>query len=92
MMAESRYALIVVDSVTALYRTDYQVRFYTQILLQPVLNKLRQIFQGRGELATRQQHLGLCLRMLQRLADEFGVAIVITNQVLQKARAQPSVQ
>jgi hypothetical protein len=29
MMAESRYALIVVDSVTALYRTDYQVHFFT---------------------------------------------------------------
>ena len=26
MMTESRYALIVVDSATALYRTDYQVR------------------------------------------------------------------
>uniref|UniRef100_A0A3P8RP82 DNA repair protein RAD51 homolog n=1 Tax=Amphiprion percula TaxID=161767 RepID=A0A3P8RP82_AMPPE len=45
MMAESRYALLIVDSATALYRTDYS---------------------GRGEL----------------LADEFGVAVVITNQVV----------
>eukprot|EP00802_Teleaulax_amphioxeia_P014560 Tamp_14628.p1 GENE.Tamp_14628~~Tamp_14628.p1 ORF type:complete len:382 (+),score=92.06 Tamp_14628:116-1147(+) len=61
MMAESRYALVVVDSATALYRTD---------------------FTGRGELASRQQHLGLFLRALQRLADEFGVAVVVTNQVV----------
>lgn len=63
LMAENRYALIVVDSATALFRTDYT---------------------GRGELAERQQRLAQFLRRLQRLADEFGVAIVITNQVTAK--------
>ncbi|XP_043961632.1 DNA repair protein RAD51 homolog B isoform X1 [Gambusia affinis] len=57
----SRYALLIVDSATALYRTDYS---------------------GRGELSARQGHLGRFLRMLLRLADEFGVAVVITNQVV----------
>lgn len=61
MMAESRYALLIVDSATSLYRTDYC---------------------GRGELSTRQNHLGRFLRMLLRLADEYGVAVVITNQVM----------
>lgn len=61
MMSEQRYALLVVDSCTALYRTDYS---------------------GRGELAARQMHLAKFLRMLQRIADEFGVAVVITNQVV----------
>ncbi|KAF2068943.1 hypothetical protein CYY_009738 [Polysphondylium violaceum] len=61
MMAESRYALLIVDSATALYRTDYA---------------------GRGELSDRQKHLARFLRTLQRLADEFGVAVVITNQVV----------
>eukprot|EP00184_Porphyridium_aerugineum_P006950 CAMPEP_0184693914 /NCGR_PEP_ID=MMETSP0313-20130426/2016_1 /TAXON_ID=2792 /ORGANISM="Porphyridium aerugineum, Strain SAG 1380-2" /LENGTH=366 /DNA_ID=CAMNT_0027152089 /DNA_START=99 /DNA_END=1199 /DNA_ORIENTATION=- len=61
MMSESRYALIIVDSATALYRTDYC---------------------GRGELAARQQHLAKFLRYLQRMADEFGIAVVITNQVV----------
>ncbi|CAM6109169.1 unnamed protein product [Calypogeia fissa] len=60
MMAESRFALIVVDSATALYRTD---------------------FSGRGELANRQMHLGKFLRSITKMADEFGVAVVITNQV-----------
>jgi DNA repair protein RAD51 len=60
MMAEQRFALVVVDSATALYRTE---------------------FTGRGELADRQQKLGKFLRKLQRLADTFGVAVVITNQV-----------
>eukprot|EP00039_Didymoeca_costata_P015720 m.272473 g.272473 ORF g.272473 m.272473 type:complete len:340 (-) comp16271_c1_seq2:1663-2682(-) len=61
MMAESRYALLVVDSATALFRTDYS---------------------GRGELSARQISLAQFLRALLRIADEFGVAVVITNQVV----------
>lgn len=61
MMTESRYALLIVDSATSLYRTDYS---------------------GRGELSARQMHLARFLRTLLRLADEFGVAVVITNQVV----------
>lgn len=37
---------------------------------------------GRGELNTRQINLGRFLRGLQRLADQYGVAVVITNQVV----------
>lgn len=61
LMAENKYALLIVDSATGLYRTD---------------------FSGRGELSVRQMHLGKYLRNLQRLADEFGIAVVITNQVM----------
>ncbi|TDH69062.1 hypothetical protein CCR75_004912 [Bremia lactucae] len=60
MMAESRFALVIVDSATALFRTDYT---------------------GRGELAARQQELAKFLRALTKMADEFGVAVVITNQM-----------
>ncbi|GAA0159988.1 DNA metabolism protein [Lithospermum erythrorhizon] len=61
MMVETRFALMIVDSATALYRTN---------------------FSGRGELSARQMHLAKFLRSLQKLADEFGVAVVITNQVV----------
>lgn len=49
LMRACRFCLLIVDSCTALYRTD---------------------FSGRGELASRQNHLGKFLRTLQRLADE----------------------
>uniref|UniRef100_H2YAH9 DNA repair protein RAD51 homolog n=1 Tax=Ciona savignyi TaxID=51511 RepID=H2YAH9_CIOSA len=39
-------------------------------------------YSGRGELSARQMHLARFLRTLLRLADEFGVAIIITNQVV----------
>ena len=61
MMSENRFAIICVDSATALYRTDYQ---------------------GRNELAARQMHLGRFLRCLQNLAEEYGVAVVVSNQVV----------
>mmetsp|Transcript_33236 Transcript_33236/g.77246 ORF Transcript_33236/g.77246 Transcript_33236/m.77246 type:complete len:378 (-) Transcript_33236:163-1296(-) len=60
VFCESRYALLVVDSATGLFRTDYQ---------------------GRNELAERQQSLNRFLRKLQGIANEHGVAVVITNQV-----------
>ena len=68
LMSQERYALIVVDSATALFRTD---------------------FTGRGELAARQQKLAQFLRRLQRLSDEFGCAVVITNQVVAKVDGGP---
>lgn len=67
MMAEARFALIIVDSVTALYRTE---------------------FNGRGELSARQIHLGRFLRALAKLAEEFGCAVVVTNQVKRRTREE----
>jgi len=61
IMSQDRYALIVVDSATALFRTDYF---------------------GRGELSERQMNMAQFLRQLTRLAEEFGVAVMITNQVV----------
>ncbi|GEQ71336.1 hypothetical protein JCM33374_g5018 [Metschnikowia sp. JCM 33374] len=61
MMSDTRFSLLIVDSIMSLYRTDYS---------------------GRGELAARQMHVAKYMRTLQRLADEFGIAVVITNQVV----------
>jgi RecA/RadA recombinase len=61
IMSQDRYALLVVDSATALFRTD---------------------FMGRGELSERQMQMAQFLRQLTRLAEEFGVAVLITNQVV----------
>lgn len=68
MMSESRFSLMIVDSLTSLYRTD---------------------FSGRGELSARQMHLAQFLRALMRLADEFGVAVVVTNQVVASVDSGP---
>jgi len=69
VMCETRFSLLIVDSATSLYRTD---------------------FCGRGELSNRQTHLAKFMRTLQRLADEFGIAVVITNQVVAQVDGGPS--
>lgn len=68
IMMETKFSLVVVDSSTALYRSDYV---------------------GRGELSVRQNHLSKFMRSLQRLADEFSVAVVITNQVMSSPDSNP---
>lgn len=60
-MAEEQFSLLVVDSITALFRVD---------------------FSGRGELAERQQKLGKMMSHLMKIAEEFNVAVYITNQVV----------
>lgn len=61
LMIEAQFALIIIDSITALFRVD---------------------FTGRGELADRQQKLGQHLAGLSKLADEFNLAVFVTNQVM----------
>lgn len=76
------------------YNTDHQTSLLIQaaammsearfsiLIVDSAMALYRTDFAGRGELAARQIHLGQFLRQLQRLADEFGVAVVITNQVV----------
>uniref|UniRef100_A0A1B0BC00 RecA family profile 1 domain-containing protein n=1 Tax=Glossina palpalis gambiensis TaxID=67801 RepID=A0A1B0BC00_9MUSC len=47
-----------------------------------IFGEFRSDYVGRSELAPRQAHLARFMRLLLRLADEFGVAVVITNQVV----------
>ncbi|KAF9400200.1 Meiotic recombination protein dmc1 [Mortierella sp. AD011] len=54
------FRLLVIDSIIALFRTD---------------------FSGRGELSERQQKLNQMLSRLIKIAEEFNVAIYLTNQV-----------
>ncbi|KAG0060920.1 Meiotic recombination protein dmc1 [Linnemannia elongata] len=60
--AEERgiFRLLVIDSIIALFRTD---------------------FSGRGELSERQQKLNQMLSRLVKIAEEFNVAVYLTNQV-----------
>ncbi|KAG9235114.1 Rad51-domain-containing protein [Amylocarpus encephaloides] len=59
--ASNEYRLLIIDSVMALYRTDYS---------------------GRGELSERQQVLGSFLRRATQMAEEFNLAVLMTNQVM----------
>ncbi|EJW05219.1 DNA repair protein RAD51 [Edhazardia aedis USNM 41457] len=76
------------------YNSDHQSRLliqaaammseshYSLMIVDSAMALYRTDFSGRGELGARQIHLARFLRMLLRLADEFGIAVVITNQVV----------
>lgn len=76
------------------YNTDHQIALLVQasammaesrfslLIVDSAMALYRTDFSGRGELAARQMHLGKFMRNLQKLADEFGIAVVITNQVV----------
>uniref|UniRef100_A0A663M195 Rad51-like C-terminal domain-containing protein n=1 Tax=Athene cunicularia TaxID=194338 RepID=A0A663M195_ATHCN len=57
MMAESRYALLIVDSATALYRTDYSGRGELSARQMHLARFLRMLLRLADEVNT-----GLCLR------------------------------
>lgn len=57
---EKDYKLMIVDSIMALFRTDYS---------------------GRGELSERQQKLASMLSKLSKIAEEYNIAVLLTNQV-----------
>ncbi|KAK0411440.1 hypothetical protein QR680_005653 [Steinernema hermaphroditum] len=76
------------------YNSDHQMQLlvqaaaimsesrYALLIVDSAMALLRTDYSGRGELAARQMLLGKFMRNLLRLADEFGVAVVITNQVV----------
>ncbi|KAI5165151.1 DNA repair protein RAD51 [Nematocida sp. ERTm5] len=80
--------------VARAYNVDHQIELvkqagslmasgeYRLCIVDSIIAHYRTDFSGRGELSARQMHLGVYLRSLMQLADEYNVAIVITNQVV----------
>ncbi|GJJ13944.1 recombinase rad51 [Clathrus columnatus] len=72
----------VLDNVA--YARAYNADHQNQLLISAsaLMAESRTDWNGRGELSARQGHLAKFLRTLMRLADEYGVAVVVTNQVM----------
>ena len=54
---------------------------FDSVLITFFAGLFRTDYQGRNELAERQQALNRFLRKVQGIANEHGVAVVLTNQV-----------
>ena len=57
---------------------DQQFRL---VVIDSIMCLFRTDYSGRGDLSERQQKLGQMLAKLTRIAEEFNVAVYITNQV-----------
>ncbi|CAO3619832.1 unnamed protein product [Cunninghamella echinulata] len=54
---------------------------YRLLVVDSIISLFRCDYSGRGELAERQQKLNLLLSRLTKLAEEYNVAVYLTNQV-----------
>ena len=54
---------------------------YRLLIVDSIMMPFRFDYSGRGELSERQQKLGKVLFDLRKLAEEFGIAIMLTNQM-----------
>jgi meiotic recombination protein DMC1 len=52
------------------------------LIVDSIMGLFRVDYQGRGELSERQQKVGALMARLNKLADEFNIAVVVTNQVM----------
>ena len=60
------------------------------LIIDSIMAHFRVDFVGRGELSERQQKLGQLCSRLNKIADEFNVAVMYTNQVQADPAACPS--
>lgn len=55
---------------------------YKILIVDSIISLFRTDFSGRGELGERQQKLNQFLARLMRIAEEYNVAVLITNQMM----------
>jgi len=55
---------------------------FALLIVDSIMGVFRVDYSGRGELSERQQHLGRVMSKLQKMSEEFNVAVLLTNQVM----------
>lgn len=55
---------------------------YRLLVVDSIISLFRTDFSGRGELGERQQKLNQFLARLMRIAEEYNIAVLITNQMM----------
>nr|CAD7201344.1 unnamed protein product [Timema douglasi]CAD7260089.1 unnamed protein product [Timema shepardi]CAD7400064.1 unnamed protein product [Timema poppensis] len=75
--SEQQYEML--DFVAAKFHEEAGV--FKILIIDSVMALFRVDFSGRGELADRQQKLAQLMSRLQKISEEYNVAIFITNQM-----------
>jgi meiotic recombination protein DMC1 len=52
------------------------------MIIDSIMGPFRVDYSGRGELSERQQVLGRMLSKIQKISEQFNIAIFLTNQVM----------
>ncbi|XP_071398904.1 meiotic recombination protein DMC1/LIM15 homolog [Centroberyx affinis] len=74
-----RHQMELLDFVAAKFHEEGGV--FKLLIIDSIMALFRVDFSGRGELAERQQKLAQMLSRLQKISEEYNVAVFITNQM-----------
>ncbi|KAJ1672667.1 Meiotic recombination protein dmc1, partial [Spiromyces aspiralis] len=88
---------VVLDNIifARAYNSEHQMELLLQVaarfaeepgtfkllVVDSIISMFRTDYSGRGELSERQQRLNAMMARLSRIAEEFNVAVYITNQI-----------
>jgi len=75
----SDHQLELLDYVAAKFHEEMGV--FKLLIVDSVMALFRVDYSGRGELADRQQKLAQMMSRLQKISEEYNVAVFITNQM-----------
>ncbi len=77
----SDHQMLLAEKVSDYIKDGMNVKL---VIIDSLMSLFRSDFSGRGQLANRQQKLNKHIHMLQKLADQYNIAIYVTNQVMAK--------
>ena len=75
----SDHQILLLDKIGELIKDGEPIKL---VVIDSLTAHFRAEFAGRGQLADRQQKLNRYLHNLMRMAEQFNVAVFVTNQVM----------
>uniref|UniRef100_A0A452QSP5 Meiotic recombination protein n=1 Tax=Ursus americanus TaxID=9643 RepID=A0A452QSP5_URSAM len=75
----SEHQMELLDYVAAKFHEEAGI--FKLLIIDSIMALFRVDFSGRGELAERQQKLAQMLSRLQKISEEYNVAVFVTNQM-----------
>lgn len=55
---------------------------FSLLIIDSIMGPFRVDYEGRGQLSERQQVLGRFLSKVQKISEQFNIAVFLTNQVM----------
>ncbi|MEK6872737.1 MAG: DNA repair and recombination protein RadA [Nanoarchaeota archaeon] len=75
----SDHQILLVDKISDLIKNGEPIKL---VVIDSLTAHFRAEFSGRGQLADRQQKLNKYIHNLMRIAEQFNLAVYVTNQVM----------
>lgn len=75
----SDHQILLMDKVAEMIKNEEPIKL---LIIDSLTAHFRAEFAGRGQLADRQQKLNQYLHTMMRMAEQYNIAIFVTNQVM----------